>query len=51
MTLRVLGNGGAVFSAGSVNWVASLACCDGDIRRITRNVLSRFLLSRTNEEE
>jgi N,N-dimethylformamidase len=51
MTLRVLGNGGAVFSAGSINWIASLACCDGDIRRITRNVLSRFLLSRTNEEE
>lgn len=45
MTLRRLGNGGAVFSTGSINWVASLACCDGDIRRITRNVLSRFLLS------
>ncbi|MFI6918905.1 N,N-dimethylformamidase beta subunit family domain-containing protein [Nonomuraea spiralis] len=48
MTLRRLGNGGAVFAAGSINWVTSLACCDGDIRRITRNVLSRFLLSRSS---
>ncbi|MFI6507215.1 N,N-dimethylformamidase beta subunit family domain-containing protein [Streptosporangium sp. NPDC050855] len=44
MTLRRLDGGGAVFSVGSVNWIASLACRDGDIRRITRNVLSRFLL-------
>lgn len=44
MTLRRLGNGGAVFSVGSINWVASLACRDGDVRRVTRNVLSRFLL-------
>lgn len=51
MTLRRLDNGGAVFSAGSINWVASLACCDGDIRRITRNTLSRFLLSGPCEEE
>ncbi|WP_182876410.1 N,N-dimethylformamidase beta subunit family domain-containing protein [Microbispora sp. H10670] len=45
MTLRRLGGGGAVFSVGSVNWVASLAAREGDISRITRNVLSRFLLS------
>ncbi|MFI7460672.1 N,N-dimethylformamidase beta subunit family domain-containing protein [Nonomuraea sp. NPDC049646] len=51
MTLRLLGSGGAVFAAGSVNWVTSLACCDGDIRRITRNVLSRFLQPAACEEE
>ncbi|MER6831560.1 N,N-dimethylformamidase beta subunit family domain-containing protein [Streptosporangium sp. NPDC000563] len=44
MTLRLTGAGGAVFATGSVNWVASLACCDGDVRHVTRNVLSRFLI-------
>ncbi|MGC5010866.1 N,N-dimethylformamidase beta subunit family domain-containing protein [Streptosporangium sp. DT93] len=44
MTLRRLGDGGAVFSTGSINWIASLACREGDVRDVTRTVLSRFLL-------
>ena len=37
--------GGAVFSTGSISWIASLAWDDGDnnVSRITRNVLDRFL--------
>ena len=37
--------GGAVFSTGSISWIASLAWNDGDnnVSRITRNVLERFL--------
>ncbi|WP_436763190.1 N,N-dimethylformamidase beta subunit family domain-containing protein [Streptosporangium sp. V21-05] len=50
MTLRPTRAGGAVFAAGSINWVASLACCDGDVRRVTRNVLSRFLSPKPSEE-
>ncbi|MER5647524.1 N,N-dimethylformamidase beta subunit family domain-containing protein [Streptosporangium sp. NPDC002524] len=50
MTLRLTRAGGAVFAAGSINWVASLACCDGDVRRVTRNVLSRFLSPKPTEE-
>ena len=36
--------GGAVFSTGSISWIASLAWGDGDnnVSRITRNVLERF---------
>jgi hypothetical protein len=30
--------------------VASIACCDGDVRRVTRNVLSRFLSPKPSEE-
>lgn len=38
------GHGGAVFSAGSISWVAALACRDFDnpVARITSNVLRRF---------
>jgi hypothetical protein len=36
------GGGGAVFSVGSINWVASL-WMDEPVSRITRNVLNRFL--------
>jgi N,N-dimethylformamidase len=38
------GYGGAVFSTGSISWVAALACQDFDnpVARITSNVLSRF---------
>ena len=37
--------GGAVFSTGSISWIASLAwdCGDNNVSRITRNVLDRFL--------
>lgn len=36
--------GGAVFSTGSISWIASLAWDNGDnnVSRITRNVLERF---------
>ena len=38
-------DGGAVFSTGSISWIASLAVDDGEnnVSRITRNVLERFL--------
>ena len=37
--------GGAVFSTGSISWIASLAWNEGDnnVSRVTRNVLERFL--------
>ena len=37
--------GGAVFSTGSISWIASLAWndCDNNVSRITKNVLDRFL--------
>ncbi|MSP82926.1 MAG: N,N-dimethylformamidase [Alphaproteobacteria bacterium] len=37
--------GGAVFSTGSISWIASLpnAAFDNNVARITRNVLDRFL--------
>jgi len=37
------GNGGAVFSVGSITWVPALLV-DAHVSRITRNVLDRFLL-------
>ena len=38
-------SGGAVFSTGSISWIASLAWndCDNNCSRVTRNVLERFL--------
>ena len=37
--------GGAVFSTGSISWIASLAWndCDNNVSRITKNVLDRFV--------
>ncbi|MCC6792851.1 MAG: N,N-dimethylformamidase, partial [Thermomicrobiales bacterium] len=44
ITLLEMPNGGAVFSAGSITWNASLTVNDGDnnVSRITANVLRRF---------
>jgi N,N-dimethylformamidase len=38
-------NGGAVFSAGSINWIGSLMWNDGDnnVSRVTANVVNRFI--------
>ena len=38
-------NGGAVFSVGSINWLASLAWnkYENNVARLTHNVLARFL--------
>jgi len=45
ITFRALPGGGAVFSAGSMTWIASLdhAGFDNDVARITGNVIRRFL--------
>ncbi len=45
VVLRVLPNGGAVFSAGSVTWTGSLSAdgYEGGVGRMTENVLRRFL--------
>ena len=45
VTLRALPSGGAVFSAGSMTWIAALdhAAFDNDVARITGNVIRRFL--------
>jgi N,N-dimethylformamidase len=39
------GHGGAVFSTGSISWVAALPCngFDNNVARITSNVLARFV--------
>ena len=42
MVCYELGNGGAVFSVGSITYPASLLV-DGAVSRITSNVLTRFL--------
>jgi N,N-dimethylformamidase len=44
ITLLEMPNGGAVFSAGSITWNASLTIndCDNNVSRITANVLRRF---------
>jgi hypothetical protein len=44
MTYHEPGNGGAVFSVGSITWVSALFC-DHHVSGITRNVLQRFLAS------
>lgn len=45
VTLRALPSGGAVFSAGSMTWIAALdhAGYDNDVARVTGNVIRRFL--------
>lgn len=42
MVVHEPGGGGAVFSAGSINWISSLLVDDG-VSRITANVLNRFV--------
>jgi len=42
MTFYTTNSGGAVFSVGSITWVASLLV-DPHVSRITRNVITRFL--------
>ena len=39
------GRGGAVFSSGSISWVAALPCnnFDNNVVQITRNVVARFV--------
>jgi N,N-dimethylformamidase len=44
MTLHETSSGGAVFSAGSITWPASILI-DPHVSRITSNVLQRFLQS------
>ena len=45
MVFFEIDGGGAVFSTGSISWIASLAWndCDNNVSRITKNVLERFL--------
>ena len=45
MVFFEMDGGGAVFSTGSIIWIASLAWndCDNNVSRITKNVLDRFL--------
>ena len=45
MTFRAVDGGGAVFSVGSMTWIASLDHADynNDVARITANAIHRFL--------
>jgi hypothetical protein len=49
MVLHEPGGGGAVFSVGSITWVASL-WVDDAVSRITANAINRFLLQESDRQ-